>query len=392
MQIVLFVLAVVLFIGLVLIHEWGHFIVARRNGVEAEEFGLGFPPRAYGRRLKSGLLLSINWLPLGGFVKLKGEHDNDTEPGSFGAASLWAKSKIMLAGVSMNLVAGLLILTILGWVGMPVLINRDFNGQDQFSVKRDTHIIRQQVEAIDVIPGSPAAHIGIADRDTITAINGSGKSYKISTIDDIHQATTQLAGQAVSVTFEHNNQTLQKHTKLLSSAEVSASHGAKGYLGVGLNQLTIQRSSWSAPVNAVGFTWQLIVLTLKGLGHAIGGLGSLVAGLVTHNHTARINGQTQSESQVGGPVAIMEILWGSGSLGINFVLVFIAIISLTLALMNILPIPALDGGRLFMTLISRGLFKRPLTQAVEERIVGAGMLVLLGLIVLITIVDIKRFF
>jgi regulator of sigma E protease len=95
---------------------------------------------------------------------------------------------------------------------------------------------------------------------------------------------------------------------------------------------------------------------------------------------------------VGGPVAIMEVLWNSGSLGINFVLVFIAIISLTLALMNVLPIPALDGGRLAMVLVSRGIFKKPLTQAAEERIVGMGMLVLLVLITLITIVDVKRFF
>ncbi|HVX58886.1 MAG TPA: site-2 protease family protein, partial [Candidatus Saccharimonadales bacterium] len=195
----------------------------------------------------------------------------------------------------------------------------------------------------------------------------------------------------VSVIFRHNNKTIERQAKLLSAAEVRASHGTKGYLGIGLNQLTIERSSWSAPINAVGFTWQLTILTLKGIGHALGGLGSLIAGLVTHNHTARVNGQAQAESQVGGPVAIMEILWGSGSLGINFVLVFIAIISLTLALMNILPIPALDGGRLAMMLVSRGVFKRPLSEQAEERIVGAGMLVLLILIALITIVDVKRF-
>ncbi|HVX48353.1 MAG TPA: site-2 protease family protein, partial [Candidatus Saccharimonadales bacterium] len=188
MQIALFVLAVILFVGLVLIHEWGHFIVARRNGVDAEEFGLGLPPRAIGKKLKSGMILSLNWLPLGGFVKLKGEHDSDTEPGSFGAASVWAKSKIMLAGVTMNLITGIVLLTILGWVGMPVLISKDFNGQDQFSVKKDTHVIKQEVEAIDIISGSPAAAIGISDRDTIKSITGGGKSFDIATIDDIHKA------------------------------------------------------------------------------------------------------------------------------------------------------------------------------------------------------------
>ena len=112
MQILFFVLGFLLFIGLILIHEWGHFIVARRNGVEVEEFGLGLPPRAYSKKLKSGMALSLNWLPLGGFVKLKGEHDSDVRRGSLGAASLVAKSKIMLAGVAMNALAGLLLLTI----------------------------------------------------------------------------------------------------------------------------------------------------------------------------------------------------------------------------------------------------------------------------------------
>src|ERR1043166_5721846 len=110
------ILGILLFISLIIIHEWGHFFVAKRNGVKVEEFGLGFPPRVWGKRLKSGMVLSLNVLPLGGFVKLKGEHDSDHRPGSLGAASLWAKTKIMLAGVTMNLLAGLILLTILALV------------------------------------------------------------------------------------------------------------------------------------------------------------------------------------------------------------------------------------------------------------------------------------
>src|SRR5438270_8164863 len=107
MGILLFVVGIVLFIGLVVVHEWGHFIVARRNGVEVEEFGIFFPPRLYKRKTKAGWTFSINALPLGGFVKLKGEHDSDTEPDSFGAATSWAKTKIMAAGVVMNLITAL---------------------------------------------------------------------------------------------------------------------------------------------------------------------------------------------------------------------------------------------------------------------------------------------
>ena len=110
------------------------------------------------------------------------------------------------------------------------------------------------------------------------------------------------------------------------------------------------------------------------------------------NHQARENGQDQASNQVGGPGAINVALWDYGSLGLNFMLFLIALISLTLALMNVLPIPALDGGRLAMMLISRGIFRRPLTRAMEERIVGVSFALLMALIVLITFVDVKRFF
>src|ERR1700712_4647972 len=103
MSVFLLILGIVLFIGLILIHEWGHFIAARRGGVTVEEYGIFFPPRLYKKRMKGGWNFTINLVPLGGFVKLKGEHDTDTEPGSFGAATVWTKTKIMAAGVVMNL-------------------------------------------------------------------------------------------------------------------------------------------------------------------------------------------------------------------------------------------------------------------------------------------------
>ncbi|MEX1995624.1 MAG: site-2 protease family protein, partial [Candidatus Saccharimonadales bacterium] len=147
MQILLFILGLLLFMGLVIIHEWGHLLAARRNGVEVEEFGLGFPPRLIGKKLKSGMLLSLNLLPLGGFVKLKGENDADERPGSFGAASLPAKAKIMLAGVTMNLLAGLALLTILALIGMPKILDQRTVGEEQFTVASDTRITHQQVRA-----------------------------------------------------------------------------------------------------------------------------------------------------------------------------------------------------------------------------------------------------
>jgi len=396
MQILLFALAIILFVGLVIVHEWGHYVAAKRGGVKAEEFGIGIPPRIWGKKLKSGLLLSINWLPIGGFVKLKGENDSDTRQGSFGAASLGTKSKIMLAGVFMNLVVGLGLLTLLALSGMPKLLDKNYGAPaNQFTVKSDTKISKQEVLAGNVQAGSPAAKINLGNSDIIKTVGAGAQIRQVNSVTDLHNTTTDFAGQTVSITYQHNGKTITKDVKLRSPSEVKASlktNNPKGYLGVSPVELQLRRSTWSAPVVAVGFAGQLSWVTLQGLGHAFSGLGSAIAGTVTGNHTARENGQTQASSQVGGPVAIGAILWGYSYLGINFVLMIIAVISLLLALMNLIPIPALDGGRLFMIWISRGIFKRPLAKDTEERAVAISMILILVLIILITISDVKRFF
>ena len=126
MTILLLIFGLIMFIGLVVVHEWGHFIAARRSGVVVEEFGLGFPPRAKIVSKKRGTIYSLNWLPLGGFVRLKGEHDSDTTPGSFGAATTADKIKIMLAGVGMNLLVAYILFTVLALMGMPRLVEDQF--------------------------------------------------------------------------------------------------------------------------------------------------------------------------------------------------------------------------------------------------------------------------
>jgi regulator of sigma E protease len=389
MGIMLFVVGILLFIGLVVVHEWGHFIMARRNGVEVEEFGIFFPPALYKRKTKAGWVFSFNALPLGGFVKLKGEHDSDTEPGTFGAASTWAKTKIMAAGVFMNLLVALVLFTILALVGMPKLID------NQFTVKGDTQLVSQRVLVTYVEPGSPAAKAGLQARDQLTAISLPGYSpVAISHSDKLPNITRHFAGKTVDIFYIHNGEQIKKQTTLLTKQAVEASqktNNPKGYLGILPTEFTVQRSTWSAPIVAVGFSAQATKLTFQGLGHALGGLGSLIAGGVTGNTTARQNGQEAASSQVSGPVGIFVILKDGSALGYQFMLFIIAIISLTLAIMNILPIPALDGGRLWLMLGSRAV-KKPISAKREEAINVAGFIILITLILLITFVDIKRFF
>lgn len=395
MQLAITIIGFILFISLVIFHELGHLVAARRNGVDVEEFGLGIPPRLAAFKRPSGLLVSLNWLPIGGFVKLKGEHDSDHRPRSFGAAGILGKSKIMLAGVFVNLMIGLLILTVLAVVGMPKFINAADYGTDQFKVASDTHISRQNAMIIYVEPDSPAAKIGLKPMDSVLDVKGAGKDFVIRNSDDLRTATTSLAGQPVQVTIKRGGLEQTRSVVLRSQKEVQASlktDNPKGYLGVEPYNLVFTRSTWSAPVFAVGFTGQLIELTAKGLWHALSGFGSYLAGLATSNHTASQNGEIAATSQVGGPIAIVKILTTGAAVGWSFMLAIIAIISLTLAFMNVLPIPALDGGRLFVMLASRAVLKRPLRPKTEELIHGAGMLVLLGLFILISIVDYNRFF
>lgn len=389
MAILLLIVGIILFIGLVVVHEWGHFIVARRNGVEVEEFGIFFPPRLYKHKTKGGWDFTINALPLGGFVKLKGEHDSDTEKGTFGAATVWVKSKIMAAGVVMNLVTALVLFTILALIGMPKLVD------NQFTVASDTHIVSSKTLVGYIDKGSPADKAGLQSEDQLSSIGLAGqKPVQVKDSKDLPNITGSFAGKKVDVNYIRDGQNHKTTTTLLDKATVEASRktdNPKGYLGIVPNDYTIQRSTWSAPVVAVGFSAQVTALTFQGLGHALGGLGSLIAGAVTGNDTARQHGQTNASSQVSGPVGIFVILKDGSLLGYQFMLMIIAIISLTLAIMNILPIPALDGGRLWLTLISRAI-KKPLSAKREEAINATGFLVLISLIILITIVDVKRFF
>lgn len=372
---------------LVVVHEYGHFIAARRNGVDVEEFGIGFPPKAWGRKMKSGFIFTINWLPLGGFVKLKGEHDSDTAPHSFGAASLKAKTKIMLAGIGMNFLVALVLFTVVAAIGMPRLVD------NQFTYKADTKVVKNQVMIAQVESDSPAKQAKLEDKDQLLSITGpNGNKVPITSQRELQDTTKSLAGQKVSLEIKRDGQTVTAETTLRGRGEVEASlktNDPKGYLGIAPVEFTVQRSTWSAPIVAVGTMAQLTALTFQGIGHALHGLGSILAGAVTGNQTARVAGQTQASQDISGPVGIFYILKESSQLGLLFILFIIAYLSLALAIMNLLPIPALDGGRLYLTLGFRAAHK-PLKKNIEENVNFAGFVILMVLIVLVTVVDIRR--
>ena len=362
MDILFLILGIVLFVGLVVVHELGHAIAAKRNGVEVEEFGIGFPPRAWGKKLKNGTEFTLNWLPLGGFVKLKGEHDAAKGEGTYGGATLWAKTKILLAGVAVNWLTAAVIFTILALVGMPRIL------PNQFALENDNVITTKAVRAGSVGKDSPAEKAGVKSGDELNELAGQ----KVTTADQFQQLARQNAGQTVSIVFTHDGQ--QKRADVALNAE---NKEGKGYIGLGVGDESLQRATWSAPIVGVGVTAQFTYETFKGL-----------FGTIANLFTAKFS---EAGANVTGPIGIFSILSSNAQDGIVPILFLIGIISLTLAVMNTLPIPALDGGRLFVTLLFRAM-KKPLTKEREEAIQGTGMLILLALMLLITVLDVRRFF
>lgn len=387
MWVLLLILGILLFIGLVIVHEFGHFLAARRNGVEVEEFGIGFPPRAWKRKTKKGFIFSLNWLPIGGFVKLKGENDAASEKGSFGAAPFWVKTKIMLAGVVMNLLVAFVLLTILALIGMPKILD------NQFTITSDTKIVKNDVLVGYVEPGSPAEKAGLQTRDRLISIQPSAsiqyfdqsgnllhtenppentEPRMLYSAAELPAITKQFPGQTVTIAYERSGKEQSATVQLRSEEEAKG----KAYLGVSPTEFTLQRSTWSAPIVALGLIKQFTIATFQGLGTAISALFQGDA--------------AKASEQVSGPVGIVAVLKEGSLLGYQFILFVIAIISLSLAIMNILPIPALDGGRFYVLLLSR-IFGKKLSQDMEERIVGTSFVFLILLIILITIVDVRRF-
>lgn len=381
------ILGIVLFVLLIILHEYGHFLVAKRNGVEVEEFGVGFPPKLFGKKLGKGIFegyYTVNLLPLGGFVRLKGEEDAATEKGSFGSVGTKAKLRIMLAGVAVNLVAALVFFMIVAWAGMPQII------PNQFTVKSDSTVLRSDVFAGYVDPGSPAANSGIQNGDTIVSIDGS----PIKNDDDLRAATTANAGKVVTIVYASDGTQKTTTAQLLSEQEVAASKqtdSPKGYLGVVPREYTLLRSTWSAPIVAVGISAQLTGLTLKALGEAVYNLFAAFFSVITGDTQGAKQEASKAGKDVSGPVGIFAILQQGADLGYQFILFVVAVLSLTLAIMNFLPIPALDGGRAFVMLLFKAL-KKPLSADTEARIHGTGFALLMVLFVVITVVDIRRFY
>ncbi|MBO7664316.1 site-2 protease family protein [Candidatus Saccharibacteria bacterium] len=404
---------------LVTAHEFGHFLAARRNGVRVLEFGIGFPPRGIAwvknpetkkwQRLprsewnnpQKGLIFSLNILPIGGFCQMDGESANDKRKGTFGHARFWAKTKILFAGVAMNWLLAFIILTILAWTGMPNFL------ENQFRMQYDETIDKGAVTIAEVLDESPAKAAGLQSGDRIVAIDGA----EVIHATEVTKYNTEHADKTVVYTIERTEE-IRAQCDCPAETECNCPSvtdtvekvipvklnpaDAEYLLGVTMkSDQTLYRYGWSAPVVGIGLTAQMTGETIKGLGDLIWNVISGVAKQFNPNDATREEGRaalnTASDS-VSGPVGIIGVIFPAfTSAGPTNLAFLAALISISLACMNVLPIPALDGGRWLLILIYK-LRKKELSKEKEEKIVSRAFLFLLILIALITILDISRFF
>lgn len=378
------IVGIIVLMALVALHELGHAVAARRNGVEVKEFAIGFPPAAKKWKVKQSFLgrhvtYSLNWLPLGGFVRMKGEHDAATGPGTYGAAGYWAKTRILLAGVAVNWIVAAVLLSVVALIGLPKLVPH------QVVLPFDTQTQRSAVTVARVVPDSPAAQAGLQTGDEIVSFQGEA----VATSEQLTAAAKGYAGQSVNVAYRRDGREQQVAVMIADTARAQRT----GYLGVGLQQSETIRATWSAPLLGVATTAQLTLESLKGVGDLLAktvtGVVGQVIGSAEQKQAASADLKSVGDN-VAGPVGILGVLFPSVVTGgVVPVLLLAAIISLTLAVMNILPIPALDGGRWTVMTLFR-LMKKPLTKEREETIQAAGFLTLMVLAVLVTWSDIAK--
>lgn len=371
---------------LVALHELGHALAAKKNGVKLKEYAIGFPPRIRSFKAKTdkilpkGTKISIGAIPLGGFVRLQGEHDSDSKKGDYGAASFWGKTQILFAGVAMNWLVAFVIFTILAIFGMPKLL------PNQFYLSSDVKLSGGGVQVSVISKNSPAEKAGLNKNDTLLEFNGQ----KVENSTKIRQDLKNNAGKTVSLKISRNGKEISKSVKLNEK-------GNNGFLGAVLSDgMQKIHSTWSAPIVGLGTTVQFTGETFKGVGELFVNFFGGIFEKVIPNSDSQKNANTQlskAGESVSGPVMVIGGIFPNiVSMGMDMILMLTAIISISLACMNILPIPALDGGRWFMTFIFRVLLKKPLPKETEENINGWSFLALMGLSVLIIVLDFTKIF
>lgn len=351
------VVFVLVFSLIIFVHELGHFLTARKLGIAVEEFGFGFPPRLTGVR-RGGVLYSINLIPFGGFVRMKGEDGSQADvPDSFSAKPALHRAAVLVAGVTMNVILAMVLLMFSFGIGIPSVVDDATTGT----------IREQHVQILGVQENSPAAEGGLAEGDVITSINDTA----ISHVTDVQTLLGDNADTSVKLTIDRDGVS----EDITVTPRILNPDAGQAQIGVSLITTGIVSYPWYQAI------WQGITRTGELIWEIMKGFGLLIHDLVVTRHVS---------NDVAGPLGIAVLTGQVTKLGFIYVLQFIIVLSLTLAVMNLVPFPALDGGRLLFVGIEK-LRGRPVSRKVENLVHGIGFYLLIILLIVISVRDFNRY-
>jgi regulator of sigma E protease len=359
MTIVVFILVLV---ALIVVHELGHFFAAKWAGMKVEEFGIGYPPKAVTFATRNGTAYTLNWLPFGGFVKIKGEDADATGTDSFIAKPHYQQALVILAGILMNILFAWVLLSTTLAVGMPRALT-----DAEAAIAPDASLAVSHV-----VEGSPAAAAGILPGDIVHVLTAGDDTFSGPSSEGFTSFITSHGGEDIEMEVVRGADNV--HLSAVPTTGVIASDPERVALGVGVAAVgTLPVVWWQAPYEGALLTWSVTEQVAVGLTHFFLGLFTFSADL----------------SQVSGPLGIAGAVGDASASGIVALLTLTALISINLALINVLPIPALDGGRLLFVLIEWVSGKR-IPEGVAVSVNGVGFAALILLMVVVTASDIFK--
>ena len=340
---------------LIVTHEFGHFICARIFGVRVEEFGIGYPPRAFLVGKWGGTEYTINWIFFGGFVRLFGEDADSHGNGSFVDAKRWKQAIILVAGVAMNALVAWALFTTAFHAGLPRVIQGSLSSDPASSLMISS-----------VVPGSPAAEAGVAPGDTITKLKDeNGVSLTVLTPAAVANFVKVRGGLHITLDYVHEK--IAHEASIIPANSVIPGAAATPALGVGLVEVTSVALAWpSAFAEGLNSTRDAFVTVSQSLWQLIAGVPRGLADL----------------QDVVGPIGLYAVVGSAAQNGAGQVLALAAFIAVNLAIINLIPIPALDGGRLLIV-ITESIIRRKTPHLMVQilNIVGVALIMILVLIV-----------
>lgn len=365
----LLVLSVIVFV-----HEIGHFWTARKFKMRVDEFGFGLPPRMIGFRKKDGrwfgiwgkgqaaegeaggTIYSINWIPVGGFVKIKGDDGEDRNShDSFATKPIWQRFITLVAGVSMNVILCAVLLSVGFMIGMPAFLGQESAG---------AVISENKIQIMEVLPDLPGVKADLKVGDTILTVN----DLAIKRFSDLKEITAGQAGEVFKIKISRAGEIMEKEVEAVAYRETIG-------FGLVIIESATVRYPWYLAI------WQGIKATGLWLAAIIVGFYTIIKNLII--------GQSVGV-EIAGPVGIAALTGEAARMGLIYILQFTALLSLNLAVINALPFPALDGGRILFLVIEK-IRRRAVKQRLEILIHNIGFILLMILVVFVTYRDVAKY-